>query len=425
MSTIGGLGAGALGGGDVDMRLQGLGDAEPGGAAGPLEDQPPVATRSPDRLASVNMSATALQAQLMAKLQERSEAGQPPPPAPVGLLPSITDSTTRVVTRDPSDANSPYSYTELEEATNAVIDNYKSGKVDAALAKLTPEQQAQFKAVVKELPLYADVLTLQKMLLGGRLPGSADIRGGQDLLGNLAELATGDVAGGIDRGRLLAEVLREVADPSCLSQKAKGTCAATSVAIVLASQRPAEYVRLVRSLASPEGEAALQNGMKIHREDDWASATDVSGGKFRTTSGRLLFPAFMEYANGLLDYDNTAGAHELLDTEFRKGLYQFETTKLLRAVTGDSYVTKKTFDFNRDKAMEEIEALTDRGEMVPAGIWWRQTTDASGKAKMTGHEIVVTAVRDGKVHIINPWGQEEALDLEDFKQRLKGYSARI
>ena len=61
-----------------------------------------------------------------------------------------------------------------------------------------------------------------------------------------------------------------------------------------------EEYALLRGLASPAGSAKLPSGVELKRESDWNS--DADGG--RSITSRLMQPAFMEYANGELDYLN-------------------------------------------------------------------------------------------------------------------------
>ncbi|MBM3276437.1 MAG: hypothetical protein FJZ00_14880, partial [Candidatus Sericytochromatia bacterium] len=202
--------------------------------------------------------------------------------------------------------------TRIKEAKAAISAN--TALEAEALAKLTPDQRAQYNRVAAQLAGKPEArLALQNWLtqstLGksgvvpasckelmptGRPPLSAG------LLTQFDKVATQQLDSRIDRSDLLAQLVRETADPTCINQKSKGSCVATSVTIKLALSQPAEYVRLVAGLATPGGTVKLANGDTIRREADWENNND--GG--RALPEKLLQPALMDYGNRG-EYDNS------------------------------------------------------------------------------------------------------------------------
>ena len=308
-------------------------------------------------------------------------------------------------------------------------------KEDPALEHLTPAQQAEFKQLAKALgnsPRAREALT--KLLLSGKLTDQ-DLAGGKILLDNLVKLLADPKAAGIDAKTLLAQTLIEIADPATINQQDRGTCAATSVQIHLALTHPSEYVRLVAGLSSPEGKVKLANGDTLSRVSDWAAA---DGG--RSLPSKLLQPAFMTYAIGRNGtYSNTTDKETktvtgpslipFLTTTYTikthgGGLSDREVTRLESGVfdqkehtvnTGNTvnYVDPKKYT-DMNAAFAELQKAVARGP-VTVGIDWPGLKNA-------GHEIVVTAIKNGKVHFINPWGKVQSMDAAEFKILMLGYS---
>lgn len=143
------------------------------------------------------------------------------------------------------------------------------------------------------------------------------------------------------RVRLMGEAVRNVAHPGRINQGYKGTCAVTCVEIFVAETRPAEYLRIVAGLASPEGALALKAGDMLERDEEvlrWHNAEAR-----RSPASRLMQVAFMEFAYPELDYQNMVDGHiEYADDGDRNtgtgvGLDEFD--RLLEAVTGERWDT--------------------------------------------------------------------------------------
>ena len=210
----------------------------------------------------------------------------------------------------------------------------------------------------------------------------------------------------------------EVEDPTRMAQEDKGTCGATSAAIIVANDNPAEYVRLVGGLATPEGEVALANGDVIAREPDWPLPGDT-----RTASGQLLFPALMEYATGdALDYDNAKDEQQAdlgsdANIGLNGGLFDSQEKRLLEGLTGKSYEDHMVVPGFGEGALDEIQTATDNGEAVVASLRWKTSDDDD----LGGHYVVITNVTADTVEITNPWGKTESFSREEFGEHLMSY----
>jgi hypothetical protein len=140
---------------------------------------------------------------------------------------------------------------------------------------------------------------LQALLLEGFLPGEDLDAEEHTLLYNLAALAEMPLEPSIDRAKLVADVVADVAAPDALAATASVSPLAQLVC-ALAASRKAEYARLIRGLASVEGEVALANGKLLGRR-----------GELVPTEGRwsslLLHAAIEGYAGSLGAVDAPAG----------------------------------------------------------------------------------------------------------------------
>lgn len=165
-------------------------------------------------------------------------------------------------------------------------------------------------------------------------------------------------------------------------------------------------------LASPEGSVELANGDTIQREAD-VIADDGSG---RSISQRLMEPAFMEYADAKLDYQNEGdGQYDPAGDKKHSGLYARQVDHLMEGVFNNKdYAYSNNIDSQEEKdaAWDEIQTQLEAGNRVPVGMDW-----GNG-----GHKVLVTGTEtiDGVeyVNYINPWGQEERLPKDEFLDRL-------
>lgn len=281
-----------------------------------------------------------------------------------------------------------------------------------ALSKLPSEQQSQYQAILKVIPENdPDArLCLQEMLLDGRLPGKKDLQGKGDLLKNLSTLSEQPMQADLakERGTLVGDLIQEMYDPTCIAQKGKNTCGATTVQIILAERNPAEYVRLMGGLASPEGKAEAAGGT-ISRQP----GTAADDGTNRSIGTRLMAPAFMDFANGGFSYDSASDSTDLKVMDFA-GLVDFQVKSLASGILGEKYKDLMVGPMtSAEAALKEAGKVATPDSPVIASL-----TYGGDDLMGDGHYIQITGVKDGKVSYINPWGQVERMDEAQFKQHL-------
>jgi hypothetical protein len=299
---------------------------------------------------------------------------------------------------------------EEAEASKIVKGNEKLEQ--EALSKLSDGERKQYKEVKDAIATYHDKgseqLALQKLLFQGKLPGERDLKGEGTTLDHLARAAKGDdLAKGVQRGDFAGTLARELATPSSINQGGRGTCAPTSLSIDLAEKNPAEYARISVGMASKEGKVELADGKTtLQRENETSFKDDGSN---RSINQRILSPALMETANLDSEYNDKSGEGA--------GATSAGLDKLNDAIHGKDMKSAEFGDDQKDDAMHVIDSELDQGRNVLTGMRFEEP----GK-EHSFHEVLVTgsSKEDGKdyVHFTNPWGDEEKMTRDDFKNRV-------
>lgn len=175
------------------------------------------------------------------------------------------------------------------------------------LKTLSPAARAQYQKLEQALEHDPQGhLALQVMLIEGKLEAEPKNKDGKNLLDALGRLSDAKLAAPLKSADVLGEACREIANPASIKQKGLNTCSAAALQIMVATERPAEYVRILTGLASETGSpvALAQNGKSVQRNDS-ALYPDDSG---RTATSQLWQASFMQYAATTLDpnanYDN-------------------------------------------------------------------------------------------------------------------------
>lgn len=336
----------------------------------------------------------------------------------------------RQIERDPYDVNGPASgllRTVTDEQgrrrhvrpEDLVLDEVKAntGLEAQALANLSPAQIEQYHAVaaITQGDPHAR-LALQILLVEGTLTAQPLARDGQELLSVLHGLGRQELAPGLDRAALVSDLVQEIAMPSAISQRSRGTCTVTSIQILTATQRPAEYARLVAGLSAPAGTVTLANGRPLSR----LVGTERDDLTNRTQSSRLWQAAFMEYGNGEATYDNVRDRHS--DTG-KSGLSIPGISHVLSGVFASDLTAIDTWGQGteaKEAMLSQITAALGQTRGVLASLRW----GVSGEnGENTYHEVLVTRQEGDRVYYVNPWGIEESMSQADFKDRI--YAAHL
>lgn len=211
------------------------------------------------------------------------------------------------------------------------------------------------------------------------------------------------------RQALLESTLQNIAFPEKINQHARGSCASGALEIMLANQKPAQYVGILQALASPEGlvgSPPLAAGADVMRRKNDTLGDDKSG---RNLASRLLQPAFMEYADGSAEqYDNTKDAHFWKGYFSHTGLTVPEIENLTLGLFGDDARGLKG-DTPAEK-LADAENFLNQGYPVAIGMALREG----------GHEVLLTGLDRSKnqAFFMNPWGELQTMPLDELQNNL-------
>lgn len=269
--------------------------------------------------------------------------------------------------------------------------------------------------------------TLDSLELSGRLERTAS--DGTTLLENLEKVSVQELGPRVDRKELLEKLLTHLTQPERMTQGDRGTCAPTGIQHVLADRYPAEYVRLVSGLASPQGSVTTANGESLVRVE--RSIKDKSG---RDLPSRLIQSALMDYGNGSETYDHRKDWHTGEQDQIavlhqanpwvegsghlengHPGLYPNEVTRVLRAVLPGA---ADTYFVNPERSLEHLNNLRgahQRGETVVVGLKWRDSA----------HLLVVKEVAADHLVLWNPWGQDNLEEQPGPERKLLNKHGRV
>jgi hypothetical protein len=309
-----------------------------------------------------------------------------------------------------------------------------------ALDALPPDRRAQYDRLaedVKENPQAR--LSLQMLAVEGRLtggPGTLEPGGKpDDLVGALDRLREGPTADGIDRKDLLGQVIHDVANPGSIAQADQPSCSTAAVQILLARQNPAEYARIVKGLASPDGTVQMANGDTLAREP----GTETDDGSRRAIPARLTQAALMEYGNGDFSYNNATAGHRSTDGQKAgRGLWTDGEQRAVEGLFGQGSASSIAAEGSRaaklvypvdgkkgaaptavpqDQLSGHIASAVQAGHPVSAALEWGRK-DETGKLH-EDHQVVVTAMDAQTVTFTNPWGEVDAMPRAEFDRRVQ------
>lgn len=206
---------------------------------------------------------------------------------------------------------------------------------------------------------------------------------------------------GIDKERATRELLAELAVPGRNSQNNHGTCAATTIQYLHATERPADYARVVTGLLSPSGRTSLANGTRFDRNAT-ALPDDHSG---RKLIDRIYQASMMDFANGPgAVYDNAGSGTSRHNNgkDMGDGLTNGEIRQALSAVLNERYDIARSHHTPLAPRVfqQHIERQLQDGKRLLVAMVW----DENPGARDRSHAVAVERLEGDYVVLRNPWG---------------------
>jgi hypothetical protein len=313
----------------------------------------------------------------------------------------------------PSRPNAP-SDEDLSKAREALAKG-AAAEIDA-MRKLSPDDRKRYQALAEAIgdrPVSRHAL--HRLLLGGKLTREVDLdRGkglfepGRRLMDHLDRLRGAPLAEGIDRTALLAETIAEIDDTVRISQREKNSCVPTTATILLARQKPAEFVRLVAGLAAPAGAVRMAGGKDLRRSEGWNTQND--GG--RTTTSRLLQSALLNFGAALpTTYDPVSDTHRLGPISTGNGLTGGGSARINSQLQGRPFDAHLFTSIDRSFEWHRVTTALEAGKgPFPVGLQW-----GSGGS----HEVLLETIQDNWVIFTNPSGHRQRLSVDEFRSHLR------
>lgn len=244
-----------------------------------------------------------------------------------------------------------------------------------------------------------------------------------ELVNALTALQRAELHPALDRQDLILSTLQNIALPHSINQHGRGTCVAATAEIMLALRAPEQYIRIVQDLASPAGRVQSDNlpGWSPEAEAMQREAgTEQMDDSGRSVASRLVQPAFIEYGNGALNYDNVLDRHFPAPGSSEEhnltGLTTSQSEYLLQGLLGVQHIESMLSE-NMEGGSPEFYPRLMRtlaaGQAVPVGVDLDPTAAAY-------HKMLLTAVDADKqlAYLMNPWGELNTVDLGFFKDNV-------
>lgn len=210
------------------------------------------------------------------------------------------------------------------------------------------------------------------------------------LISQLHSLATQDLIPELTNRRteLLASVIKEVAHPELIHQGNAASCVAYSAEVLLTTEQPDEYARLLTEMATT-GQCRVANGNQIMRLEQLALFDDALGNYAnRTLSMRMFQSSAMQFAVG---YENNYDPiKDITYDHVRRleyqGLFKDQAQKLYHALFNRSTENTFTFGPNGVSGSALLQAI-ERDLGAISGVMTEINVASSGPHVL--HEVTV------------------------------------
>lgn len=297
-----------------------------------------------------------------------------------------------------------------------------------AYERLTPEQRQMLDRLAAAHPNpdgtpNADLLTC---LRRGTL--SARDRQGRTTLEHLNTLEGQRVQAPLEKGTIFRELVGELAEPGRNAQRTRGTCVATSIQYIHATEHPADFARVMVGLVK-EGDGDVEMApprgggpAPVMRRNASGLPPDNSG---RSSIDRIYQSSMMDFCNGVDTYDNNAGPNNVGQSTTPEGntyggIWDRQGKLGLSAITGESYDDREQWPLRSDRgARTDFESDLRRELQAGRRVMVSMTWSSNPNDRDANHELVIVGVDEQYVYLRNPWGDGDQGGNDPPRERMR------
>lgn len=284
--------------------------------------------------------------------------------------------------------------------------NHRDAGTEAPTVKTRAELEGRLKGESKNTTGLLDLLERDKLADPRNLTYLDQIRSrlgpekAEKALSHLREFYQRE-GNGASNQRLLQDTLHDLAIPSHIDQKDRGTCTMTSVQMKWAIEDPESYARCLTELHS-QGSCKMPDGSTLTRNDSHQKSEKDE----RSLSVKYLSDSLMGSCTSI--FSGHLGGYDSADPK-ASGRTSGETVDALnRIFPGQSYTNDTSFGSNRDTLVKYLEDDLARGRTVTASV--------------PGHHILVVGIDKSGAEphvIINTWGEQKKMSVADFQKYIR------
>ncbi len=214
---------------------------------------------------------------------------------------------------------------------------------------------------------------------------------------------------------LVMTALHDIAAPQHINQSNISTCTATAIQIQISLKSPLEYLNMLDTLAKNKP-YKLVSGNVI--TPNWTFDNENKTGtrnSERTLSSKIMQNAIMDYGNGT----NNSFDSSSKDDKSNVGLTQRQAHDTINSIFKSDLNLFNNSQYNQEQLADVIKmSKPSYSNPISASIYFDQLSK-----KDAVHMVDIVSVKDSKLTMINPWGREETIDINQMKGRIISVSA--
>ncbi len=207
----------------------------------------------------------------------------------------------------------------------------------------------------------------------------------------------------LEAGEIMSNALMDLALPSDIDQKNRGTCGAAALQMKLAIERPEQYVKILTHLAR-EQKVTMPSGKVLKPNNSWRG--DVSDQ--RNLSAKIMQNAIVNLALDAYPWP-AAQFNSATPDKTPSSLNTIELTYASEEIFGSQeYDTQLASSADGERLYQHLEDDLSRGRTVSVSF--------------EGHSVLAVGLDKTQAEpriIMNSWGKQYSMGATDFKKHVR------